>query len=118
MEQVVVFYFLLDFAHESGVKRREKELGGGEIVHFVVLVVEENLVGAKSLRCRDGIAGVAADDICHHGGALRIGEVSDGIHSAINEMIPFSVLKINETAGLSEEGRHAGATKVVALLRG
>ncbi len=118
MERVVVFCFLLDFAHESGVKGSEKELGGGEIVCFVVLVVEENLVGAESLRCRDGVAGVAPDDICHHGEALRIAEVSDGIHSAINEIIPYSVLKIDETAGLSEEGRHAGATKVVAVMRG
>ncbi len=63
MERVVVLSFLLDFAHESGIKRREKELGGGEIVRFVVLVVEENLVGAESLGSRDGVARVTLDDV-------------------------------------------------------
>ncbi len=74
MKRVVVFSFLLDFAHEGRIERGKEELGGGEVVCLIVLVVAEKLQGAKSLRCRDGVAGVAPDDICHHGGAPRIGD--------------------------------------------
>jgi hypothetical protein len=65
MEHVVILSFLFDFAHESGIQRGKKELGGGEIVCFVVLVVEENLLGAESLGGRDGVVGMTLDDVQH-----------------------------------------------------
>ncbi len=66
MEQVVVHRFLLDFVHESGIKRGEKELGGGKIICFVALVVEENLLGMESYGgCKNGVAGVTLDNVQH-----------------------------------------------------
>ena len=118
MKRVVVIHFLLDFAHKSRVERRKKELGCGEIVRFVVLVVEEKLLGTKSFGSRDGVAGVTFDDIRHRHGVLRIWEVGNGVHPTIGEMVPNSILKVDETAGLRKEGRHASTTEVVALLRG
>jgi hypothetical protein len=47
------------------LKRGEKELGGREIVCFVVLVVEENLLGTESLGGRNGVAGVTLDNVRH-----------------------------------------------------
>jgi hypothetical protein len=32
VKRVVVVHFLLDFAHDIGIKGREKELGGNEVV--------------------------------------------------------------------------------------
>ncbi|KAI2497946.1 hypothetical protein MHU86_16552 [Fragilaria crotonensis] len=116
VKRVIVVHFLFDLAHESGIKGREKKLGGGEVVRLVVLVVTKNLLGAESLRCRDGVARVAPDDVRHHGGAFGIGEVSDGVHPAVDEMVPNGVLEVDETTRLGKEGRHAGTTKVVPLL--
>ena len=116
MKRVVVVHLLFDFAHESGIKGGEKELGGGEVIRLVVLVVTEELLRAESLCGRDGVARVTLDDVRHHGGALRIREVGDGVHPTIDEMVPDGVLKVDETARLGKEGRHAGTTKVVPLL--
>jgi hypothetical protein len=44
-----------------------EKLGGGEIVRFVVLVVDEELLGAESLGGCDGVAGVTLDNVCHCG---------------------------------------------------
>ena len=118
MERVVIFSFLLDFAHESRFKRRKKILGGGEIIGLVVLIVEKGLLGAESLGGRDGVSGVTLDDIRHRRFTFGIGEVSDSIHPTIGEMVPDSVLKIDEAAGLLELSRYAGTTEVVPLLRG
>jgi hypothetical protein len=58
VEQVVVLCFLFDFAHEGGIERGKKKLGGGEIVCFVVIVVEEVLARNERLCDRDGVARV------------------------------------------------------------
>ncbi len=76
------------------------------------------MLGAESLGGSNGVAGVTLDNFQHCQRVLRIGEVSNGIHSAIGEMIPDSILKVNEAAGLRKESRHAGTTKVVPLLGG
>ena len=54
----------------------------------------------------------------HHGWVLLIGEVHNGVHPAIGEMVPDSVLKVNEAAGLHREGHHAGMAEVVPFLGG
>jgi hypothetical protein len=118
VEWVVVLRFLFDFAHESGIERGEEKLGGGKIVCFVVLVVEDKLLRAESLAGCNGVAGVTLDNICHHGRVLRIGEIGIGVHSTPGTMVPDSVLKVNETAGLCKESPNAGTTKVVPLLGG
>jgi hypothetical protein len=61
---------------------------------------------------------VTLDDSGHCRRDLRIGEVCDDIHPTIGEIVPDSVQKVNEAAGLRKESRHAGTTKVVPLLGG
>jgi hypothetical protein len=63
MERVIILSFLFDFAHESRIQRGKEELGGGKIVCFVILVVEENLLGAESLGGCNGVAGVTLEDV-------------------------------------------------------
>ena len=97
-------------------QERRDELGGNEIVCFVTLVVEKNLLGTESLGGCNGVAGVTLDNVWHCWRVLRI--VSDGIHPAIGDMVSDNVLKVNEAAGLRNESHHAGTTKVVPLLLG
>ena len=116
MERVIVFSLLLDFAHESRIEGREKNLGGGKTFQCVVLFVEGKVLGTESLGVRDGVAEVTLDIVCHLGCIFGIGEVSNGVHPTIGEMVPDSVLEVDEAADLREGGHHAGTTKVVPLL--
>ena len=77
---------------------------------------EEKLLGAESLCSRDGVARVAFDNILHRGQVFKIGEIGNGVHPTIGDMVTDSFLEVDEAAGLREEGCHAGTTKAVPLL--
>ena len=82
---------------------------------LVVLVVQHELFGAKSLSGLDRVTRVAFDNISHQQLVLGVGKVRDAVHSAIGDMIPNGVLEIDETALLRIQ--QTSAAVVVTFLR-
>ena len=120
-EQVVILSFLLDFAHESEVEGRKKELDDGVILRFLMLYVEKELIITESLCGRNiRVARVAFDNVCHCRGVLGDREERNGVHSTIVEMVRNHILNVNMTSGLlHKKSRRANTTdNVVPLLGG
>ena len=99
MKRVSIFDLFFNLTHKSRRKRGKEILNRGTVVVLVVLVVAKELLGAEVPGSLNRVPGVTLDDVSHRDGIFRVGQIRDGVHSTISEMVPNSVLEVDETTG-------------------
>ena len=96
--------------------RREKHLGGCEVISSVVAVIQLQLWSDFRLHRLEGEASVLLDDVCHASTVHWIGDISDCVQTTILELPPDHVLEGYQVVGPIKLRFETGLAKVVTRL--
>ena len=90
---------LLDGVLKLGFKRGKKHHRSSPVILLVVAVILEELRSDLDLDRLQGETSVLFHNVCHAVGFNRIGNISDGVESAIGEFAPHCILENNKIIG-------------------